>query len=36
VIHEAAIGLHFHPKVSEFVDLLHVYSPMVEALKIVA
>jgi hypothetical protein len=24
VIHEAAMGLRFHPKISDFIDLLHV------------
>ena len=36
VIHEAAMGLRFHPKISDFIDLLHVYPTMAEALKIVA
>jgi mercuric reductase len=36
VIHEAAMGLRFHAKISDFIDLLHVYPTMAEALKIVA
>jgi mercuric reductase len=36
IIHEAAMGLRFHAKISDFVDLLHVYPTMAEALKIVA
>lgn len=36
VIHEAAMGLRFHAKVRDFIDLLHVYPTMAEALKIVA
>src|SRR5438105_2425982 len=36
VIHEAAMGLHFHAKIQDFIDLLHVYPTMAEALKIVA
>ena len=36
VIHEAAMGLRFHAKVQDFIDLLHVYPTMAEALKIVA
>ncbi|MCI0459319.1 MAG: mercury(II) reductase [Gemmataceae bacterium] len=36
VIHEAAMALHFHAKVTDFIDLLHVYPTMAEALKIVA
>jgi mercuric reductase len=36
VIHEAAMGLRFHAKIQDFVDLLHVYPTMAEALKIVA
>src|SRR2546423_1689868 len=36
VIHEAAIGLRFHAAVDDFIDLLHVYPTMAEALKIVA
>jgi len=36
IIHEAAMGLRFHAKISDFVDLLHVYPTMAESLKIVA
>jgi mercuric reductase len=36
VIHEAAIAMRFHAKISDFIDLLHVYPTMAEALKIVA
>ncbi|MBI3837684.1 MAG: mercury(II) reductase [Planctomycetia bacterium] len=36
VIHEAAMGLRFHAKIQDFIDLLHVYPTMAEALKIVA
>ena len=36
VIHEAAMGLRFRAKVTDFIDLLHVYPTMAEALKIVA
>jgi mercuric reductase len=36
VIHEAAMGLHFHATLDDFIDLLHVYPTMAEALKIVA
>jgi mercuric reductase len=36
VIHEAAMGMRFHAKIEDFVDLLHVYPTMAEALKIVA
>lgn len=36
VIHEAAMAMRFHAKVPDFVDLLHVYPTMAEALKIVA
>ena len=36
VIHEAAMALRFRAKVRDFVDLLHVYPTMSEALKIVA
>lgn len=36
VIHEAAMGLRFRAKVRDFIDLLHVYPTMAEALKIVA
>ncbi|MDA8218126.1 MAG: mercury(II) reductase [Dehalococcoidales bacterium] len=36
VIHEAAMGLRMGAKVEDFIDLLHVYPTMAEALKIVA
>ncbi len=36
VIHEAAMGMRFHAKLHDFIDLLHVYPTMAEALKIVA
>jgi mercuric reductase len=36
VIHGAAMGLRFHAAVDDFIDLLHVYPTMAEALKIVA
>ncbi len=36
VIHEAAMGLRFRAKLDDFIDLLHVYPTMAEALKIVA
>jgi mercuric reductase len=36
VIHEAAMGLRFHASIDDFIDLLHVYPTMAEALKIVA
>lgn len=36
VIHEAAMGMRFRAKLDDFVDLLHVYPTMAEALKIVA
>lgn len=36
VIHEAAMGMRFRAKVDDFIDLLHVYPAMAEALKIVA
>jgi mercuric reductase len=36
VIHEAAVGLRFNAKISDFRDLLHVFPTMAEALKIVA
>jgi len=36
VIHEAAMGLRFRAKIRDFIDLLHVYPTMAEALKIVA
>lgn len=36
VIHEVAMGLRFRANVRDFIDLLHVYPTMAEALKIVA
>jgi mercuric reductase len=36
VIHEAAMGMRFRAKIEDFVDLLHVYPTMAEALRIVA
>ncbi|MGD9891765.1 MAG: mercury(II) reductase [Dehalococcoidia bacterium] len=36
VIHEAAMALRFGATVDDFIDLLHVYPTMAEALKIVA
>jgi mercuric reductase len=36
VVHEAAMGLRFHARLRDFIDLLHVYPTMAEALKIVA
>jgi mercuric reductase len=36
VIHEAAMAMRFHAKIEDFVDLLHVYPTMAEALKIAA
>jgi len=36
VIHEAAMALRFRAGVNDFIDLLHVYPTMAEALKIVA
>ncbi len=36
VIHEAAMALHFRAKVHDYIDMLHVYPTMAEALKIVA
>ena len=36
VIHEAAMAMHFHAKISDFIEMLHVYPTMAEALKIVA
>jgi len=36
VIHEAAMALRFHAKLRDFIDLIHVYPTMAEALKIVA
>ena len=36
VIHEAAMALRYRAKVGDFIDLLHVFPTMAEALKIVA
>jgi mercuric reductase len=36
VIHEAAMGLRLGAAIHDFIDLLHVYPTMAEALKIVA
>jgi mercuric reductase len=36
VIHEAAMGLRFHARIHDFIELLHVYPTMAEALKIAA
>ena len=36
VIHEAAMGMRFHAKLEDFIDLIHVYPTMAEALKIAA
>ena len=36
VIHEAAMGLRFRAKIADFIELLHVYPTMAEALKIIA
>jgi mercuric reductase len=36
VIHEAAMALRFHATVHDFIDMVHVYPAMAEALKIVA
>jgi mercuric reductase len=36
VIHEAAMAMRFHATLQDFIDLLHVYPTMAEALKIVA
>jgi mercuric reductase len=36
VIHEAAMAMRFHAKIQDFIDMLHVYPTMAEALKIVA
>jgi mercuric reductase len=35
-IHEATIGMRFHATIDDFIDLLHVYPTIAEALKIVA
>jgi mercuric reductase len=36
VIHEAAMGMRFRATIDDFIDMLHVYPTMAEALKIVA
>ena len=36
VIHEAAMGMRFGATFDDFIDLVHVYPTMAEALKIVA
>jgi mercuric reductase len=36
VIHEAAMGMRFHAGIDDFIDFLHIYPSMAEALKIVA
>lgn len=36
VIHEAAMGLRFGAKLTDFASMLHVYPTIAEALKIVA
>jgi mercuric reductase len=36
VIHEAAMGIRLQARVQDFVEMLHVYPTMSEALKIVA
>ncbi|MGC8667561.1 MAG: hypothetical protein ACP5VE_05545 [Chthonomonadales bacterium] len=36
VIHEAAMAMRFRAKIADFVDQIHVYPTMAEALKIVA
>jgi mercuric reductase len=36
VIHEAAMAMRFHANIQDFIDMLHVYPTMAEALKIVA
>ena len=36
VIHEAAMGMRFGAKLHDFIDMVHVYPTMAEALKIVA
>lgn len=36
VIHEAAMAMKFHAKLEDYIDLLHVYPTMAEALKIAA
>jgi mercuric reductase len=36
VIHEAAMAMRFRAKIHDYIDMLHVYPTMAEALKIVA
>jgi mercuric reductase len=36
VIHEAAMGMRFGATLEDFIDMMHVYPTMAEALKIVA
>jgi mercuric reductase len=36
VIHEAAMAMRFHARINDFIELLHVYPTMAEALKIAA
>jgi len=36
VIYEAAIALRFHATLDDYIELIHVYPTMAEALKIVA
>jgi len=36
VIHEAAMGLRFRATIDDFIDMIHVYPSMAEALKIVS
>jgi len=36
VIHKAAMGMRFHANIDDFIELLHVYRTMAEALKIIA
>jgi mercuric reductase len=36
VIHEAAMAMRFHATIDDFIDMVHVYPTMAEALKIVA
>jgi mercuric reductase len=34
IIHEAAMAMHFRASITDFIDLIHVYPTMSEALKI--
>ena len=36
VIHEAAMAMRFRARIDDFVDLLHVYPTMAEALMLLA